>query len=31
MDESQIGVLPEDMANEARALRAAMETHQQQG
>ena len=30
MDESQIGALPEDMANEARALRAAMETQQQQ-
>ena len=30
MDESQIGALPEDMATEARALRAAMETQQQQ-
>ncbi|CAF1298860.1 unnamed protein product [Adineta ricciae] len=30
MDESQIGALPEDIANEARALRAAMETQQQQ-
>jgi E3 ubiquitin-protein ligase HUWE1 len=30
MDESQIIALPEDMANEARALRAAMETQQQQ-
>lgn len=30
MDESQIVALPEDMANEARALRAAMETQQQQ-
>ena len=30
MDESQIGALPEDMANEARTLRAAMETQQQQ-
>ncbi|CAF4360592.1 unnamed protein product, partial [Adineta steineri] len=30
MDESQIGALPEDMANEARALRAAMESQQQQ-
>ena len=30
MDESQIGALPEDMANEARTLRAAMETQHQQ-
>ena len=30
MEESQISALPEDMANEARALRAAMETQQQQ-
>jgi E3 ubiquitin-protein ligase HUWE1 len=30
MDESQIGALPEDIANEARALRAAMENQQQQ-
>lgn len=30
MDESQIGALPEDIANEARTLRAAMETQQQQ-
>lgn len=30
MDESQIGALPEDIATEARALRAAMDTQQQQ-
>ncbi|CAF4058439.1 unnamed protein product, partial [Adineta steineri] len=30
MDESQIGALPEGMANEARTLRAAMESQQQQ-
>ena len=30
MDESQIGSLPEDIATEARTLRAAMETQQQQ-
>ena len=30
MDESQIGALPDDIATEARALRAAMENQQQQ-